>query len=395
MAGENKRGRVNPNPQPASAPTTPRDPIPSGPENPRGKVNINPPPAVKRPVPTGPSGPPGADGYEGPIGDQGPPGEPGPPGAPATGPTLSVPVLIAEGRTAGATNVAVNPVVTYTPAADRSFRVSMNVRTISGATYSFSGFVDYTDEGGTARSVLLTSFVSDFGGAMAYDGTPHHIRAKAATAVLLYVSGTFTDVVYNVEGKIEELPGSTGISTIVGATGAAGAPGLAGPAGAPGADGLDGLEGERGPQGPTGASGASGPMGPPGLDGIDGLDGDLGPIGPIGLRGLPGLQGPPGEEGPEGPEGEHGPVGPIGPIGPLGPPGPPGVDGVDGEDGPPGPIGATGAAGAGAGDLALSALAPAVNETIPAGFCCVVVRSYTIATGKKLTIGLAGRLRIL
>lgn len=50
---------------------------------------------------------------------------------------------------------------------------------------------------------------------------------------------------------------------------------------------------------------------------------------------------------------------------------------------------------AGSSDIALSILAPAVDETITAGYSAVLVRSYTIASGKKLVLGLASRFRIL
>lgn len=46
-------------------------------------------------------------------------------------------------------------------------------------------------------------------------------------------------------------------------------------------------------------------------------------------------------------------------------------------------------------DIALSLIAPAVDETITAGYSAVVNRSYAIASGKKLTIGLGARFRIL
>lgn len=46
-------------------------------------------------------------------------------------------------------------------------------------------------------------------------------------------------------------------------------------------------------------------------------------------------------------------------------------------------------------DIALSILAPAVDETITAGYSAVLVRKYKIASGKKLTIGLGSRFRIL
>lgn len=46
-------------------------------------------------------------------------------------------------------------------------------------------------------------------------------------------------------------------------------------------------------------------------------------------------------------------------------------------------------------DIALSLLAPAVDETITAGYSAVVARSYKIASGKKLSIGSGARFRIL
>ena len=60
-----------------------------------------------------------------------------------------------------------------------------------------------------------------------------------------------------------------------------------------------------------------------------------------------------------------------------------------------GTVGTVTVSAGGAGDIALSLLAPAVDETITAGYSAVLVRSYTIASGKKLTIGSAARMRIL
>lgn len=51
--------------------------------------------------------------------------------------------------------------------------------------------------------------------------------------------------------------------------------------------------------------------------------------------------------------------------------------------------------GGAAGDIALSLLAPTVDETIPAGNSAVIVRKYTVASGKKLIVGSGARLRIL
>jgi hypothetical protein len=46
-------------------------------------------------------------------------------------------------------------------------------------------------------------------------------------------------------------------------------------------------------------------------------------------------------------------------------------------------------------DIAISLLAPSVDETITAGYSAVVVRKFTIASGKKLIIGSGARFRIL
>jgi hypothetical protein len=46
-------------------------------------------------------------------------------------------------------------------------------------------------------------------------------------------------------------------------------------------------------------------------------------------------------------------------------------------------------------DIATSLLAPTVSETIAAGYGAVIPRSYKIASGFKMTIGLGARMRIL
>lgn len=45
-------------------------------------------------------------------------------------------------------------------------------------------------------------------------------------------------------------------------------------------------------------------------------------------------------------------------------------------------------------DIALSLLAPTVDETITAGYSAMVERQFTVASGKKLSIKLAARFRI-
>lgn len=46
-------------------------------------------------------------------------------------------------------------------------------------------------------------------------------------------------------------------------------------------------------------------------------------------------------------------------------------------------------------DIATSALAPSTDESIDANLSALVVRSYTIASGKKLTLGAGSRFRVL
>lgn len=46
-------------------------------------------------------------------------------------------------------------------------------------------------------------------------------------------------------------------------------------------------------------------------------------------------------------------------------------------------------------DIALSLLSPTTDETITAGNSAIISGTYTIASGKKLTIGLASRFQII
>ena len=50
---------------------------------------------------------------------------------------------------------------------------------------------------------------------------------------------------------------------------------------------------------------------------------------------------------------------------------------------------------AGGGPIALSQRAPAGDQTITAGYSAVVCRKYTIASGTKLSIGLAALFKVL
>lgn len=121
------------------------------------------------------------------------------------------------GRSIAAT-AAVASVATFTPAADASFDVCMNVLVTTATTHTFTAQCTYTDEGNTARTVTmpfrlvgdttaLTSSISNASGAVPYNGVALRIRCKAATAITLLTqaAGTYTTVVFNVEGSIEQV----------------------------------------------------------------------------------------------------------------------------------------------------------------------------------------------
>lgn len=128
---------------------------------------------------------------------------------------FGVPVIVAYGRTVGAI-AAVASVATYTvDAADGTFEVSANVLVTTAVNHNFNVDVAYTDEGGTARILVLTFSLVGGGigvlgviqanGAVPYHGAPLHIRAKAATTITFSTVGAFATVVYNVEGVIKQI----------------------------------------------------------------------------------------------------------------------------------------------------------------------------------------------
>lgn len=121
----------------------------------------------------------------------------------------------AEGRATA--QVAANAsVATYTVgAADGSFVVSANVLVTTATTHTFTVTCTYTDEGNTSRvvtmnfstlaGVISNAAITNIAGTVPYEGVPLHIRAKAATAITIATTGTFTTVVYNVEGAIVQV----------------------------------------------------------------------------------------------------------------------------------------------------------------------------------------------
>jgi Collagen triple helix repeat (20 copies) len=145
-----------------------------------------------------------------------------------------------------------------------------------------------------------------------------------------------------------------GVAGVAGANGPQGLPGEDGESGDPGSPGLVGATGATGSAGVAGASGPVG-MAVDGEDGIDGIPGAIGPIGATGLAGPPGFA----------------------------------VDGEDGQDG---------------FSMPSVTLLPiiysdlwnlTVGASVAANSSAVLNRLVLIASGLKLTVGSAGRLRIL
>lgn len=132
--------------------------------------------------------------------------------------TVSFPGVVASGRSAAATAAVATVTSLLVGAADASYIVSMNVLVTTATTHTFTGQVTYTDEGNTARTITmpfrlvgdttaLTSSITNGNGAVPYIGVPLHIRVKAATTItiLTQAAGTYTTVVFNVEGFIQQV----------------------------------------------------------------------------------------------------------------------------------------------------------------------------------------------
>lgn len=129
-------------------------------------------------------------------------------------PGLTIPQIQASGRSTAQT-AAISSITAFTVgAADGTFIVSANVNVTTATAHSFSVQVTYTDETNTSRTVTfnvqqlggtLVTSITNVTGVGPYEGVPLHIRAKAATAITILTSGTFTTVTYNAEGYIQQL----------------------------------------------------------------------------------------------------------------------------------------------------------------------------------------------
>jgi hypothetical protein len=106
---------------------------------------------------------------------------------------------------------AINPLLTFTPAADASLDVTCSILVTTSSAESFSVQVVYTDAGNTARTAiqpfrLLTGanvlITASANGAIPYAGVLNRFRAKGGTLVTVKCVGTFTGCTYNVGASI-------------------------------------------------------------------------------------------------------------------------------------------------------------------------------------------------
>lgn len=128
---------------------------------------------------------------------------------------LGVPAIYGYGR-ATAQAAANASVATYTVgAADGSFDVCANVLVTTSTLHNFTVTVAYTDEGNTPRVLTLQfsnlagtflTAIANAAGAVPYEGVAVSIRCKASTTITIAsaAGGTYTTVVYNIEGFITQ-----------------------------------------------------------------------------------------------------------------------------------------------------------------------------------------------
>jgi hypothetical protein len=132
---------------------------------------------------------------------------------------FGVPAIVASGNVVAATNVGSASIATFTPAAAGTFEVGCNVLVTTSTTHSFSCDVTYTDEGSSARTLVLpmsasaggtfitTGLITNVTGVGPYASPVLNIRSAASTAITVRTSagGTFTTVIYNARGTIKQV----------------------------------------------------------------------------------------------------------------------------------------------------------------------------------------------
>lgn len=130
-----------------------------------------------------------------------------------------VAAIYGYGDTVAATNTGTASIATYTaPASDGTYQVGANCLVTTSSTHSFSLDCTYTDEGNTARTLVLpvaqlagtfvtSGLITNVTGVGPYETPQMTIRVKASTVITIRTSagGTFTGVVYNARGFIKQV----------------------------------------------------------------------------------------------------------------------------------------------------------------------------------------------
>ncbi len=118
---------------------------------------------------------------------------------------------VATGRATAQTAANANVLTYAVPAADHSYVISANVNVTTSTLHNFTVTVAYTDETNTAQTLTLpfaqlagtlVTAITNATGAGPYEGLSVKIRCKASTNIVIATTGTFTTVVYNVEGAV-------------------------------------------------------------------------------------------------------------------------------------------------------------------------------------------------
>jgi hypothetical protein len=125
----------------------------------------------------------------------------------------SNPVIVARARLTGRT-AATASVTSYSVPHDGTFKIDCNLLITVAGTNAFKVVVDYTDEGGTTRSMIMslnnltgspvaqTAFAD---GTIPYAGITATIRAGGLSTVNVKTIGTFTGCTYNVDASITQI----------------------------------------------------------------------------------------------------------------------------------------------------------------------------------------------
>lgn len=128
---------------------------------------------------------------------------------------LHIPTVVGNDRKTGLT--AAQALATFTVGQlDTSYHVSANVLVTTSTLHSFTITCTYTDDGNTSRIVTLpfqllagtsVTSITNAQGAVPYEGTLLHIRAKAGTTIVIEAptGGTYTTVTYNLEERIVQI----------------------------------------------------------------------------------------------------------------------------------------------------------------------------------------------